>query len=173
MNSAPTIPQIAEAIKNHQSTEVPPTPPHDRPVTSPPSPISILLVEDNLVNQKVLSKQLQRLGYVVHIANHGMEALDFIETTRFWRANDDAGESIDCVLMDWEMPVMDGLACTRAIREWEKQGLLTVHLPIIATTANTRQEQVQEALDAGMVSACVLFLHFMWRVGKALIVSVG
>jgi CheY-like chemotaxis protein len=54
--------------------------------------------------------------------------------------------------MDQEMPIMDGLTCTRRIRELEAQGKLTGHVPIIAVTANARPEQVQTAMDAGMVS---------------------
>ena len=57
--------------------------------------------------------------------------------------------------MDQEMPVMDGLTCTRKIRELEQEGKLAGHVPIIAVTANARAEQVQTALDAGMV--CLLF----------------
>lgn len=49
---------------------------------------------------------------------------------------------------------MDGLTCTRRIRELEQEGKLTGHVPIIAVTANARQEQIQTALDAGMVSFC-------------------
>jgi CheY-like chemotaxis protein len=54
------------------------------------------------------------------------------------------------VLMDQEMPVMDGLTCTRRIRELEREGKIRVHVPIIAVTANARQEQIQTAIDAGM-----------------------
>lgn len=111
----------------------------------------LLLVEDNLINQKVLKKQLERAGCVVHIANHGLEALDFIRTTRFWAANDGSGVDLDVVLMDWEMPVCDGLTATRKIREHEKDGDITVHLRIVGITANARTEQIAAAFDAGMV----------------------
>jgi len=57
------------------------------------------------------------------------------------------------VLMDQEMPIMDGLTCTRKIRELEQEGMLTGHVPIIAVTANARPEQVDTALGAGMVSS--------------------
>ncbi|KAK6435847.1 hypothetical protein LTR95_007970 [Oleoguttula sp. CCFEE 5521] len=52
--------------------------------------------------------------------------------------------------MDQEMPVMDGLTCTRRIRELEREGKLRGHVPIIAVTANARSEQIKTALDAGM-----------------------
>jgi CheY-like chemotaxis protein len=60
---------------------------------------------------------------------------------------------VDVILTDWEMPIMDGLTCTREIRELERQGLLTAHVPIIATTAHARGEQVRMVLDAGVVSS--------------------
>lgn len=61
----------------------------------------ILLVEDNLVNQKVLAKQLRRLGHTVHIANHGEEALDFVSRSKFWTANKGKGLNLSVILMDW------------------------------------------------------------------------
>lgn len=52
-------------------------------------------------------------------------------------------------------PVMDGLTCTKKIRELEKEGKFAQHVPVIAVTANARSEQIQTALNAGMVSSCV------------------
>lgn len=117
----------------------------------------ILLVEDNLINQKVLSKQLRSAGCTVHVANHGVEALDFLSKTTLWN---EAAEShkmeLSIILMDLEMPIMDGLAATRAIRDMEREGKLNRHVPIIAVTANTRTEQMNLALEAGMVNdACI------------------
>ncbi|QIW97479.1 hypothetical protein AMS68_002997 [Peltaster fructicola] len=107
----------------------------------------VLIVEDNLVNQKVLQKQLKNLGTEVHVANHGGEALEKIKQSTYWA---EGGKlELGVVLMDQEMP-MDGLTCTRKIRELEKEGKLTGHIPIIAVTANARVEQIQTALDAGM-----------------------
>jgi CheY-like chemotaxis protein len=76
----------------------------------------------------------------------------------YWRGDgtttgDDERLELGVVLMDQEMPVMDGLTCTKKIRELESEGKLTGHVPIIAVTANARAEQVQTALDAGMVSS--------------------
>lgn len=59
-----------------------------------------MLVEDNLVNQKVLAKQLRQLGHTVHIANHGEEALDFVSRSRFWTANKGKGLNLSVILMD-------------------------------------------------------------------------
>jgi CheY-like chemotaxis protein len=121
----------------------------------------ILLVEDNLINQKVLSKQLRTIGCVVHVANHGGEALDFLSKTKLW--NDPL--PLECqrmdlslILMDLEMPVMDGLAATRRIRDLEREGKVAGHVPIIAVTANTRGEQMNIAREAGMVSSKILKL---------------
>lgn len=116
---------------------------------------TILLVEDNLVNQKVLGKQLRKAGNTVHVANHGKEALQFLEHTRLWKDNP-AGQDLDLILMDHEMPVMNGLTAARRIRDLQGEGLLTKHIPIIAVTANARKEQIDTYLAAGMV--CVQLL---------------
>lgn len=113
--------------------------------------LQILLVEDNLVNQKVLSKQLTKAGCVVHITNHGVEALECLENSRLWKDNPE-GYALDIVLMDLEMPVMDGLTCARRIRELQTEGTLMAHVPLIAVTANARKEQIATSIAAGMVS---------------------
>lgn len=112
--------------------------------------LHVLLVEDNLINQKVLGKQLRKAGCVVSVANHGLEALHTLEK-----------ETFDVVLMDLEMPVLDGLAAMRRIRlkENAEEGLLGEamklgarggeRLPIIAVTANVRKEQIDTAMTAG------------------------
>ena len=111
----------------------------------------ILIVEDNLVNQKVLSKQLRNMGCIVHVANHGGECLDRLKESSFWKENGRAGLEISVILMDQEMPVMDGLMCTKEIRKLEKEGNIISHVPIIAVTANARSEQIDTAIDVGMV----------------------
>ena len=113
--------------------------------------IAVLIVEDNLVNQKVLQKQLKNKGFHVTVANHGGEGLDRLRESHFWSKNGGKGEPLSVVLMDQEMPVMDGLQCTKKIREWEKDGSLERHVPIIGVTANARAEQIQTLLVAGMV----------------------
>ncbi|CAD0108408.1 unnamed protein product [Aureobasidium uvarum] len=122
--------------------------------SQPSSTLSILVVEDNLVNQKVLQKHLTKLGHKVQVANHGQEALDFLATTSAWKhANQNSTstlQDVDVVLMDIEMPVMNGLICSRRIRDMQASGELVRHVPIIAVSANARTEQTKQAHDAGV-----------------------
>ncbi|KAL2349986.1 hypothetical protein BJ546DRAFT_545118 [Cryomyces antarcticus] len=113
-------------------------------------PLKVLIVEDNLVNQRVLQKQLKNLGCIVHVANHGGEALEWLRESQYWKGNGKDKLDLSVVLMDQEMPVMDGLTCTKKIRELESEGKLVRHVPIIAVTANARSEQIQTAMAAGM-----------------------
>jgi two-component system, sensor histidine kinase and response regulator len=98
----------------------------------------ILLVEDNPVNQRVAQRTLQNLAAEVTIANNGAEALERI-----------AAASFDAVLMDCQMPVMDGFTATRRIRELESSRG-TQRLPIIALTANVMSEDRENCIAAGM-----------------------
>jgi PAS domain S-box-containing protein len=95
----------------------------------------ILLVEDNEINQQVACELLQQAGFVVEVANHGQEAISMLEPGRY-----------DCVLMDVQMPVMDGYTATRKIREDDR----FQELPILAMTANATVEDRNKAEDAGM-----------------------
>jgi two-component system sensor histidine kinase/response regulator len=98
----------------------------------------ILLVEDNPVNQRVAQRMLQNLAAHVTIANDGAEALERVAAAGF-----------DAVLMDCQMPVMDGFTATRRIREWElSRG--AKRLPIIALTANVMTEDRENCIAAGM-----------------------
>ncbi|KAI4648782.1 uncharacterized protein J4E79_009853 [Alternaria viburni] len=124
-------------------------------VASKPTPkkreLKVLIVEDNLVNQKVLQRQLHNHGIQTTVANHGGEALEALKASTFWASPQQSPlEDISVVLMDKEMPVMDGLQCTSQIRSLEQQGKLKRHVPIIAVTANARSEQIATLLAAGM-----------------------
>jgi len=119
--------------------------------------LDVLIVEDNLVNQKVLERQLRNQGSTTHVANHGGEALDILRSSRFWKGNSGNGINIAVILMDLEMPVMDGTTCVKKIRELEKDGIITRHLPVIAVTAYARPEQINEAITSGMVSPRPVF----------------
>ena len=112
--------------------------------------LKVLLVEDNLVNQRVLSKQLLKAGCTVHLANHGQEALDHLRTSTLWSANQGNGKTLNIILMDLEMPVMNGMTAVRRIREMQACRELMRHVPIIAVTANARLEQVEASLKGGM-----------------------
>ncbi|KAF2127897.1 hypothetical protein P153DRAFT_294020 [Dothidotthia symphoricarpi CBS 119687] len=112
--------------------------------------LHILIVEDNLVNQKVLQRQLHNHGFTTQVANHGGEALERLKASTYWKDAAPNATQISVVLMDKEMPVMDGLQCTNKIRELESKGMLRAHVPIIAVTANARSEQIATLLGAGM-----------------------
>jgi CheY-like chemotaxis protein len=122
----------------------------DAPSTTPSS---ILLVEDNLINQRVLKKQLQRHGYIVHTADNGQEAFDFIKTTQHWKGATASAPRIDVILMDIEMPIVNGLECASMIRAAQHDGSISKHLHIIAVTANARPEQLKRAKETGMDDA--------------------
>lgn len=112
----------------------------------------VLIVEDNIVNQKVLQRQLRNYGNNTFVANHGKEALQTLAKSRFWAGQEKEGLDINVILMDLEMPVMDGMTCARKIRELEKEGTIIKHIPIIAVTAYARPEQIENAKAAGIVS---------------------
>ncbi|KAI0096682.1 hypothetical protein F4776DRAFT_651482 [Hypoxylon sp. NC0597] len=106
----------------------------------------VLLVEDNLINQQITRRDLLTSGCVVEVANHGVEALEKLQQT-----NRAGGQfPLSLILMDIEMPIQDGLTCTRRIRELEKAGRFKgPRIPIIAVSANARMEQILEAKAAG------------------------
>jgi signal transduction histidine kinase/CheY-like chemotaxis protein len=100
------------------------------------SPVRVLLVEDNQVNQKVVTTVLRKRGFTVELANNGVEALELLERDDEYRL----------VIMDVQMPVMDGLEATRRIRlnpKWQK-------LPILAMTAHAMNGDRERCLSAGM-----------------------
>jgi len=96
----------------------------------------ILIVEDNQVNQKVVTAVLRKRGYTIELANDGMEALSKLEKQG----------SFDLVLMDVQMPVLDGLEATRRIRQEKRWH----DLPIVAMTAHAMNGDRERCLDAGM-----------------------
>ncbi|KAI1150122.1 histidine kinase [Nemania diffusa] len=110
----------------------------------------VLIVEDNLVNQKVLQRSLRNVGNNTKVANHGGEALEVLKESRYWLGNESSGDDISVILMDLEMPVMDGMTCARKIRELERNGTIVSHIPIIAVTAYARPEQIENAKAAGV-----------------------
>jgi CheY-like chemotaxis protein len=99
-------------------------------------PLAILLAEDNVVNQKLALKLLSQMGYQAELANNGLEAIEALERRRY-----------DVVLMDVQMPEMDGLEAMRRIVERWPNG---ERPRIVAMTANTMQGDREECLAAGM-----------------------
>jgi signal transduction histidine kinase/CheY-like chemotaxis protein len=99
--------------------------------------LKILLVEDSLVNQKLARALLGRRGHQVIVANNGREAVDHFKDEEF-----------DLILMDIQMPEMDGIEATAAIRSDEQR--TGTHMPIIALTAHALKDDRERCLDAGM-----------------------
>ncbi|MEI6884140.1 MAG: ATP-binding protein [Bacteroidota bacterium] len=97
----------------------------------------VLVAEDNLINQKIVSFQLKRIGFEVELADNGEVALEKFRETDF-----------DMVILDIQMPVMDGYQAAKAIRTLEKG--TSKHVPIIALTANAMKGDRELYLDAGM-----------------------
>lgn len=105
------------------------------------SPLRILLAEDSLVNQKLAVTLLEKGGHSVVTARTGKEVLDWL---------DDPDAEFDVVLMDIQMPEMDGVTATRKLREREKNAGLGDHLPVIALTAHAMKGDRSRFLAAGM-----------------------
>ncbi|KAK4168611.1 putative signal transduction histidine-protein kinase [Cladorrhinum sp. PSN259] len=140
----------------------------------------VLVVEDNVINQQITRRGLLNMGFTVDVANHGVECLEKLRLTDRYvsSTSDDEDEDesegggapisfnspassipsekpqtkfpLSIILMDIEMPVQDGLTCTKNIRELERVGRIAGgRMAIIAVSANARLEQIQEAKDAG------------------------
>ena len=101
--------------------------------------MKILLVEDNLMNQKVVMFNLKKLNLEIAPAVTGSEAIELFKNNQF-----------SLVLMDIMLPEMDGYQITQAIREMEKQNKVENPVPIIALTANTYDNDKEKCFDAGM-----------------------
>lgn len=99
----------------------------------------ILMVEDNPINQMVAQKMLEKIGLKATIANNGIEALQCLDQ-----------QSFDLVLMDCQMPEMDGFDATREIRKLDIKALDQKHLPVVAMTANVMSGDRERCLEVGM-----------------------
>jgi CheY-like chemotaxis protein len=97
-------------------------------------PLKIMVAEDNLINQKMILKVLDKLGYKAALASNGKEAIKLLDEQYY-----------DMIIMDVQMPEMDGLEATRYIRK-----NYTVQPTIVAMTANAMLEDRDECLNAGM-----------------------
>jgi len=101
--------------------------------------LKILLAEDNIINQKVAILNLQKLGHEVIVVSDGIQAVK-----RF------ISDSPDAILMDIQMPEMDGVEATGKIREWEKENSVQNRVPIVAMTANTLKSDKDLFISSGM-----------------------
>jgi osomolarity two-component system sensor histidine kinase NIK1 len=101
--------------------------------------LNILLVEDNLLNQRIVTFSLKKYNHDVIIANNGVEAIEKFRENKF-----------DVILMDIMMPVMDGLEATIKIREEEKLNNVEKRTPIVALTANTMDNDRDKCISYGM-----------------------
>lgn len=99
--------------------------------------LRILLAEDNMMNQKIATKMLEKKGWFVQVAQNGQEAMEQLSQNHF-----------DIILMDVQMPIIDGLEATRLIREEEKQ--TGRHIPIVAMTAHAMEGDERRCLAGGM-----------------------
>jgi CheY-like chemotaxis protein len=112
---------------------VAPSKPSIDPEMATQHPLRILLAEDNVVNQKLALRLLQQMGYRADLASNGIEAVESVER-----------QTYDVILMDVQMPEMDGLEATRALRQ-----RLGATPRIIAMTANAMAEDRARATEAG------------------------
>ena len=101
--------------------------------------LSILLVEDNILNQRITTFSLKKFNHEVDIANNGLEAVNKYRDKEY-----------DVILMDIMMPVMDGLEATFQIRKYEKEMDNNRHTPVIAITANTLDNDRDKCIATGM-----------------------
>jgi len=104
--------------------------------------LKLLVAEDNAISQMVIQKMLERLGHEATVVENGRKAVQAFERST-------SSVPFDAILMDCEMPVMDGFAATEMIRKYEKMHALTA-LPIIALTAHAMDEQKKRCEESGM-----------------------
>ncbi|KAJ4467091.1 histidine kinase [Lentinula lateritia] len=104
---------------------------------------------ESAINQKLLRRQVEKAGFTAHVTNNGLEALQYLEAAH---QDNNSGSEVypSLILMDLEMPILDGLEATARIRTWEMEGILPGKLFIYAITGNARQGQIDTALAVGM-----------------------
>ena len=101
--------------------------------------LKILLAEDNWINQRIAVLTFRQMGISIDIASNGQEALVMYRQNKY-----------DLIMMDLQMPVMDGLESTRKIRTFEKETESDQHVYIVALTANAFSEMKEDCIIAGM-----------------------
>ncbi|KAJ9104455.1 hypothetical protein QFC21_001950 [Naganishia friedmannii] len=140
---ATAVKQIESSVLPSRPCSVPPKMPSMVvPVSVPP--LHILVCDDNIVNRKTLARQLKQHKHKVVMAEDGQEALNVIF------ACEKAGTPFDCVCLDVNMPVLDGLAATRKLRVIEKDRGDVRGYWVVGCTGNARTEQINAVLESGM-----------------------
>jgi CheY-like chemotaxis protein len=143
----------------------------DNTSIKPISELNIWIAEDNLVNQKVIVNLLKKHGYKTNVLNNGKEAVTAFERA-LWENN-----RIDLILMDCQMPELDGYQATQSIRELERSaGIgLESRVPIIAVTANAMKGDREKCIESGMdgyttkpINPSDLFAEFSRLLGRNL-----
>ena len=130
-------PEEVETDSVNVEPYAPPTPVDS--MILPSQELVVLGVDDNEINRRVLSAMLKKLGHRMIEATSGQQAIDIVRS----------GESLDLILMDCEMPRMSGFEATEVIRQWQS-GQAKAACPIVALTAHTFEEHVEQCLAAGM-----------------------
>jgi CheY-like chemotaxis protein/HPt (histidine-containing phosphotransfer) domain-containing protein len=133
----PAAGAVQEHLETQPALRVYPSRGRRRPLAAPARRLRILLAEDNLVNQKLTLGILKKQGHEVVVANNGHEAVELAQS-----------EPFDVILMDLQMPEMDGFEATREIRA--REAALGGHIPIVALTAHALKGDRERCLGAGM-----------------------
>jgi CheY-like chemotaxis protein len=120
-----------------RKTETEKQPEADKPVIEGVRSLNILLVDDSKDNRLLVEAYLKKMPYKIDIAENGQIAVEKFLSGKY-----------DLVLMDMQMPVMDGYAATKVIRGWERENGVS-GTPVIALTAHALKEDEQKSLDAG------------------------
>lgn len=104
----------------------------------------LLVCDDNVLNRRILERQLKAAGHQVTLTEDGQEAFDAVV------ASEEKGTRFDAILLDVNMPVMDGITCTRMIRQMERERDERNPYHIVGCTGNARPEQITSVLKSGM-----------------------
>ncbi|MFC2138719.1 response regulator, partial [Bacteroidota bacterium] len=128
---------LIHGIKEEKEKPIPSEPSKGKLPKIPLNESNVLLVEDNIINQKIVILSLKKSVKNIDVANNGKEALDMFGTSKY-----------DLILMDIQMPIMNGIVTTKKIREIESSS--NTHTPIIAITANALLGDKENCLAAGM-----------------------
>jgi CheY-like chemotaxis protein len=146
-------------ILKHNDNDILESDEEDTPVSDEKAPLRVLLVDDSILIRKATSRSLLKVGHHVEVAQHGAECLKMLETSSKLDATGTVEEyGFDLILMDLQMPVMDGYEATKRIRareilmmpDDETSDDFPPHIMIIGVTANTAGEARADCIACGM-----------------------